>query len=101
MSTRRQFLKVLVGSAACVVTPLAFSSIGCDATCDCGSNLEPDPHIDGRCFECATADEMNRWIYKRGLRPCPHSHHTSDEDFIECLRVSPEYGENGFHLETQ
>jgi hypothetical protein len=38
---------------------------------------KPDPAT-------ATADEMNRWLWHRGLRPCPHSHHSSDEDFTEC-----------------
>jgi len=31
-----------------------------------------------------TADEINELLYFRGLRPCPHSHHSSDEDFARC-----------------
>jgi hypothetical protein len=34
----------------------------------------------------ATPDEVNEFLFHRGLRPCPHSHHSSDEDFAECLK---------------
>jgi len=36
----------------------------------------------------ATADEVNEFLFFRGLRPCPHSHHSSDEDFAECTRLA-------------
>jgi hypothetical protein len=32
------------------------------------------------------ADEVNEFLYFRGLRPCPHSHHSHDEEFAECAR---------------
>ena len=34
-----------------------------------------------------TADEMNEFLYFRGLRPCPHSHHSSDEEFAKCMSL--------------
>ena len=81
MKTRRAFLEGLVLSATtALVAPLAFGS-SADG-CGCGSGM--DTRIDGRCTECATADEMNRWLFIRGLRPCPHSHHSSDEEFALC-----------------
>jgi hypothetical protein len=36
------------------------------------------------CFYCATADEVNAWLHTIGLRPCPHSEHSSDEEFQQC-----------------
>ncbi|MBZ5662385.1 MAG: hypothetical protein LAO08_18440 [Acidobacteriia bacterium] len=42
----------------------------CEALCcDCGSGMEA--RIRGRCAECATADQMNYFLYVRGLRPTP------------------------------
>jgi hypothetical protein len=44
----------------------------CEALrCDCGSGMEA--HIIGRCAECATADQMNYFLYVRGLRETPRS----------------------------
>ena len=31
-----------------------------------------------------TPDEINELLYFRGLRPCSHSHHSTDEDFARC-----------------
>jgi hypothetical protein len=55
----------------------------CEALrCDCGSGMEA--RILGRCAECATADDMNAWLLVQGKRPCPHSDHSSPEDFAAC-----------------
>ena len=65
MSNRREFLKQLaLGTAACVATPVMSLFKGK--------------------FPDRTADEINELLYFRGLRPCPHSYHSSDEDFAGC-----------------
>src|SRR5579863_501002 len=51
--------------------------------CHCGSGMEA--RIIGRCAECATTDDMNAYLFVRGMRPCPHSEHSSDEDFAACM----------------
>jgi len=35
----------------------------------------------------ATADDVNRFLYFRGLRPCPHSHHSTEEEFAACIET--------------
>jgi len=62
--------------------------------CDCGSRMEA--RINGRCAECATADEIHAFLFQRGLRSCPHSHHSSDEEFAECARRKEMNMENIF-----
>ena len=42
--------------------------------------LNPQRHFP----DDATADEINALLFRRGLRPCPHSHHSHDEEFAEC-----------------
>lgn len=39
------------------------------SVCKCGSGMEP--RIVGRCAECATAEEMNYYLFMRGLRATP------------------------------
>ena len=68
ISTRRKFLKQLVGSAAALAAPLVFGS-----------------RVRRRFPDDWTVDEVNRWLYHRGLRPCIHSFHSSDEEFAECV----------------
>ena len=34
-----------------------------------------------------TPDQVNEFLFLRGLRPCPHSHHSHDEEFAECART--------------
>jgi len=41
-----------------------------------------------RAGEAVSADEMNEFVFFRGLRPCPHSYHSHDEEFDECVRES-------------
>jgi len=60
---RREFFKLVIGSAACV------------------SLFRPRLW---RFPEDATVDEINEFLFFRGLRPCPHSHHSTDEEFAEC-----------------
>ncbi len=55
---------------------------GAAVGCDCGSGLEP--RIVSRCSECASADDVNAFLFMRGLRSCPHSDCSSDEDFARC-----------------
>jgi hypothetical protein len=71
MITRRTFLKQLVGSAAaCVAASLVVSGL---------PRKFPDDW---------SVDEVNEHLFFRGLRPCPHSEHSSDEDFAECTGLA-------------
>jgi hypothetical protein len=69
MITRRSFLKLLGVSGIVLAAPVV--------------SLLKEKFPDG-----ATADEVNEFLFFRGLRPCPHSHHSSDEDFAECTGVA-------------
>lgn len=80
-SGQRNFLQVL-GAATVGLIAVPFVSDLQPEMCDCGSGL--DPRISGRCGECASADEVNAWLFLLGLRPCEHSHHSSDEEFQQC-----------------
>jgi len=62
---RRDFLMLAVGTAC--VTPLAFGSSA--KICDCGSHMRP--LVNDRCANCASADEMNYFLFTKGLRPTP------------------------------
>lgn len=33
-------------------------------------------------------NEVNAFLFWRGLRPCPHSFHSSDEEFERCLQTT-------------
>jgi hypothetical protein len=66
---RRKFFKLMIGSAACV------------------SLFRPRLW---RFPEDATVDEINEFLFFRGLRPCPHSHHSTDEEFAECTDLPKE-----------
>src|SRR6266480_6629343 len=89
MNSRREFLRLAVGTA-CATTPLLFALSSQRMTerkiCDCGEkNVKLMPGRRGKvCWYCASADEANHYLFLRGLRPCPHSWHSSDEDFSEC-----------------
>ncbi len=68
MIGRREFLKLVgFGTAACVAASLVVSGL---------PRKFPDDW---------SVDEVNRWLYHRGLRPCIHSFHSSDEEFAECV----------------
>jgi hypothetical protein len=83
MIRRREFLKLAIGTVACTAAPVAFGLVV-------------------RKSDYPTADKINELLYFRGLRPCPHSHHSSDEEFAECRltrRVCRSCGrDTGVHL---
>jgi hypothetical protein len=61
---RREFVKLVIGTVC--AAPLAmFVFVG--------------KFPDG-----TTADELNEFLFRRGLRPCRHSSCSSDEDFAKC-----------------
>ena len=64
---RRNFLKLIGIGGAAALTPAALFA------------KRPRKFPDD-----ATADEINEFLYFRGLRPCPHSHHSTDEEFAKC-----------------
>ena len=35
-------------------------------------------------YDDRSPDEINALLFSKGLRPCPHSHHSSDEEFAGC-----------------
>jgi hypothetical protein len=76
---RREFFKLVIGTTC--VAPLMMSGL-----------LRKFP-------DDAMANEVNEFLFFRGLRPCPHSYHTnltragtasssSDEDFAECTGLA-------------
>ncbi len=69
MIKRREFLK-LAGTIATATPLVLYSSL----------RKFPDDW---------TVDQMNEYLFFRGLRPCPHSYHSSDEEFAECVRRTP------------
>lgn len=70
VKSRREFLKLGLATAACVAAPLVVSGL---------RRKFPDDW---------TPDEVNEYLFFRGLRPCPHSEHSSDEDFAECTGLA-------------
>ena len=66
---RRTFLQLLGIGGAALTVPV--------------SSLLKEKFPDG-----ASADEVNEFLFFRGLRPCPHSHHSSDEEFAECTGLA-------------
>lgn len=66
---RREFFKLVIGTA-CAAVPLATFNL-----------LRKFPGD-------ATANEVNEFLFVRGLRPCPHSYHSSDEEFGECTGIT-------------
>jgi len=77
--TRRTFLKLIgVGGAAAIATPLL--SQARERICDCGyrprcgeniSALFPGEGRNVLCFYCASAKEINHFLFTKGLRPTP------------------------------
>jgi hypothetical protein len=70
---RRNFLKLTSLEVVVAATPLHFGLIlglrDQIDICPCGSGLEA--HINHRCTECATAKEMNYFLFMKGLRQTP------------------------------
>jgi len=50
----------------------------------------------GKFPDDATSDEINALLFLNGLRPCPHSSHSHDEEFAECARRKEMNMENKF-----
>ena len=65
MNSRRNFLGVLVGTAACAVAGLRLP----EKICCCGSRMRV--LVNDRCAECMSAKQMNYFLFTRGLRPTP------------------------------
>ncbi len=72
---RRNFLKLIGIGGAAALTPAALFA------------KRPRKFPDD-----ATVDEVNEFLYFRGLRPCPHSHDSTDEEFAKCSIPRAEEG---------
>jgi hypothetical protein len=83
---RRDFVKLLVGGIAVAAAPAICKKQCCGALRPDGQKYPVLTTHEGKhcCVECGTVDEINSALYVRGLRPCPHSYHSSDEHFVEC-----------------
>jgi hypothetical protein len=59
MSSRRDFLRFLIGTAACAMTPIGTTK---PQRCLPGRHVER-AFVNDRCAECASAEEMNYFLF--------------------------------------